>query len=392
MVRFVVQITIAILIAIASTPLAATAAETVFGPGALAVVPTCCAAFWLSVSSANRSQRIGWFVFASVVAGLLPTSPWWAVLMHDGSVVVQDFVANGSFLYRLVEAIAFCSMFVLPLISSCLIGWFVAKRVRNRIALKDSDGDGQPAMSFTLRGLLTVMVIIAGLTTWLSSRVSQWEQREQKKQEVFVDFFKRSFASGEVELLQEPHLSLKSGHGGHYLVTAPIRKNGEEVWGRWKYWADHPSFLYTFGYAEAPNEDELSVPVDEHLPRYSAVVDGAPVLTTLLKIIKAEMIEDATPTRGAIIEIIAKTEQAQQCELIMNSSTTKTIPKMKIAPESGRVSWKVQLKKNYRGSQIEYEVISRVNPIYRAKKAGGVITLRESETTTTEGQSAGSND
>jgi|GEM_PF-4767423 len=381
MYRRFVQIPVAILVAIASAPLALLAARTVFSGGALTIVPTCCAAFWLSISSGDRSRRVGWFVFASVVTFLLPTCPWWSTLMHDGSVAVQGFVFNVRFLYQLVEMIAVCAMFVLPWISSCLLGWFAAKLVRSRLASSNIVDNSRSAKSFTLRGLLIAMVVVAGLTTWLSSQVSQWQLQEQKKQQVFMDFFKRSFTSGKVEFLQEPQMLAKSGHGTHYRITAPIRKNGEEQWAMWTYWCEHPSFLYMFGYAEAPTEDALTTPIPEHLPQYSAVIDGEPMLNTFLKIVEAEVIESPTSTSGAIIEIIAETDQRQECDLDIHSfNAIKTVPKMKIAPESGIVSWEVELNKKYRGSKIDFEVKSRVNRIYRAKKTAGLIALPETAT------------
>lgn len=305
-------------------------------------------------------------------------------MMHDGSVAVQDFVFDVRFLYQMVEAVAQCSMFVLPLFSSCLLGWLGAKLVRSRLASNDASPDSRPAMKFTLRGLLIAMVVIAGLTTWLSSHVSQWQLREQQKHAAFIDFFKGSFTSGQVELLQEPQLIGKSGHGDHYRITAPIGRDGKESWAIWTYWADG-SFIHTFGYAEASTEDALAIPINEYLPGYSAVIDGVPDDKTYLKIVEAEVIEAPTENRGAIIEVVAETEFGRECDLsIQPFNAVKTVPKMQMAVESEIVSWEVELARTYRGAKIEFEVSSRVNPIYRATKTSGEIALREATTIAAE--------
>ncbi|WP_430284930.1 hypothetical protein, partial [Salmonella enterica] len=80
-----------------------------------------------------------------------------------------------------------------------------------------------------------------------SSTIRQWNEHEQTNQQKFVQRFKRSFTTGNVKLLAEPrifedHTVLKASQNSlrisEYRVSAPISKNGKELWAIWTYACD----------------------------------------------------------------------------------------------------------------------------------------------------------
>jgi hypothetical protein len=107
---------IAVVIVVASLPLARIAETSGFGLDAYLLIPTCCVAYWLSLTSIDRGARIGWFIFASVVAFLLRAFPAWEWLLLDKILrVVQDYLRQSlpSF-YSFSEVVAVVAVIVLP--------------------------------------------------------------------------------------------------------------------------------------------------------------------------------------------------------------------------------------------------------------------------------------
>jgi hypothetical protein len=181
---------------------------------------------------------------------------------------------------------------------------------------------------------------------------------------------------GEPKIVGERPWQLR-GHVS-YRVSAPIRKNGQNRWAVWTYWVgeDEPGFVGNFGYAEAGTEAGLpAYPLAEYLNEPTNVfslTDGEPKQT-----IKVELVKAPTSARyGSTISLIAKTDRWMKCEVEIEPFYARNdIPVTKIAPESGIVSFDIPLDPKFRGSKIEYRIVCRISPNYRANSVGGTISL-----------------
>ena len=382
----IVRIAIAVVVMAASLPLARIAEANGFGLDAYLLVPTCCVGYWLSLTSIARGARIGWFVFASVVASFLPAFPAWEWLLLDKIMSVVLDHAREAFLayYDHTEAVAVVAILVVPWGFGCFVGWVTARLARRVLDRSEGDGHSSTTFNFTLRGLLMSMIVIGGLTAWLSNTVTSCHSRNNVHQQMFLTQFKGSFTTGKVELLGEPQIVGEKSwqYRGlvYYRVSAPIMKNGRKLWAVWTYFSSegYPCGVSSFGYVEDRNEAGLPPhPYPERLNEWTKVVsltDGEPKQT-----VKAEVIKAPTSARpGSTIEFTAKTDPGMQCELeIIPISARSDIPTTKFAPESGIVAWEVRLDPKFQGSMIEYKLLCRTNSIFRANILTGVISLGE---------------
>ena len=388
------RVAFAIAVIVASLPLSLLVMERGFGLAASLIVPTSCLGFWFSLESPRRAQRIDWFTFSSVCVLLLPACPWWQWAVEAVLRRVQDLLRGSqpTFLYSGAETVALLVLIVLPWSFACVSGWFAAKVTRKLFGASTNDEESRSRFEyrFTLRGMLLSIMVCAVLTAWLSSTIRQWHERQETNQELFLREFKRSFATGNVTLLAEPVIvkdhtivksrQIRSSGISEYRVSAPIKKNGHELWAVWTYLCDErwPGTVSKFGYAEASTRDALPpfpFPVTEHLrePTYG-MINGEPPLVT-----QAEIIDPpSTAKAGDTITIFAKTDRYLECNLVIRPfQAVTTPPPQTIAPQSGLVRWDVQLNPNYRGSQIEYEFQARTNMLYRAKTVSATVALRK---------------
>ena len=286
MLNRVSRILFVICVIAASIPLANWALQIGFGGGALLLVPTCCLGFGLSLVATRRINRIGWFAFASTCTFLLPFSPMCETGLHGVLHWGQDLLFNIRPLYRLAEVIAVFAMPILPWAFACFVGFYIAK-VARKLFCKDATDQAKSQLRFTIGGLMFSVMILAGLTAWLSSNVRKWQLADKANTEIFISKFKGSFDSGEVELLGEPHVEKSwDGHIGRFRVTAPIRKmdgaTQNDLWAVWTYWCDenYPDTISNFGYAEAKSAHALPPFLAAqylHQPM-KGILDGAPPL------------------------------------------------------------------------------------------------------------------
>ena len=169
---------LAVVVLIASLPLATQAMRFGFGTGAALMVPTCCLGFSLSATARQRGSRIGWFVFASVITFLLPAVRWSGGLIHSSLHWIDDIVRQRvASLYDVVEMVGMLAEVILPWFGNVLLGWLAARIARKAIvSTEEKEGRDHTALGFTLRGMMMGMVICCGLTAWLANTVRQWQR------------------------------------------------------------------------------------------------------------------------------------------------------------------------------------------------------------------------
>lgn len=372
------RIAIAALVLFASLPLARIAQTSGFALDAYLLVPTSCVGYWLGLTSKNRSARIGWFIFASVVAFLLAAFPFWEWLLLDKILIeVQDYLrAELPEYYGFSETVGVFSMIILPWIASCFMGSGAARLARR--FLGQELHQRETTFNFTLRGLLVAMVAIGGLTAWLGNHVVAWNSGNDLHQQQFTAFFEESFTTGKVKLLSEPIVvqekSWQNRERVYYRVSAPIKKDGKETWAMWTYLCAeaNPSAICNFGYDEARTESALQYPMPQYVNKYSSVVNGEPKTESWVKMVEAQ----TTAKRGSTLKFAANIGKWMEGKLeIKPSFAIVGVPTTKTAEESGIVSWEVPLAPKYRGSKIKYKIISRANNAYRGTSADGTISL-----------------
>lgn len=385
----IARIVVAIAIFVASFPLSLLAMERGFGLAAALTVPTCCLGFWLSIASTRRAKRIGWFAFSSTCVALLPICPWWQRQIEGALRGVQNIIRGSqpTWLYSACETLALLVLILLPWAVGCVFGMLSARLVKKLIPSSIDNEVCSSEYQFTLRGMLTSIMVLAFLTAWLSGTVRQWQTRETTNQATFLEQFKRSFTSGDVTLLANPeivedHTIVKRSQNAsgisEYRLTAPITKQGRELWAVWTFLCDeaYPGTVSKFGYAEAPTQIGLPpppFPLTEYLrePIYK-MVDGEPHMPTIARILNAPTVSKA----GDTITIVAETDRFLECTLIISPfHAVRMPPTTIIAPENGVVRWIINLDPAYNGTYIEYEFQARTNPLYRAKMANGTVTL-----------------
>lgn len=384
---------LAVIVVVASLPLALLGMERGFGLAATLTIPTCCLGLYFSLASPRRTYRIGWFAFSTVCVALLPLCPWWQRQIEAVLNWVQGFLRSNqpTFLYSAAETVALLCLILIPWGAGCALGWLAAILAR-KLLPEAIEHEARPAeYRFTLRGMLVSITICAALTAWLSGTIRQWHSQEQTNQEMLLRRFTASFTSGNVTLLAEPELSedhtiIKASQNSsgisEYRIVAPIRKQGRELWAVWTFLCNesYPGTVSKFGYAEAPTESALPpapFPAALYLrePNYT-LIDGEPQMRMQATIINAPTVAKA----GDTITIVAKTDRSLQCVLVIRPFQAVAIPPPKIwAPRSGIVRWDVKLNPAYVGSKIEYEFQARTNMWYRAKTAGGAIMLQQSD-------------
>lgn len=337
---------------------------------------------------------MGWFTFSSVLTFLLPMGPWWQRLIEFVLRWVQDIISTSqpTFWYSFAETLSLIALMILPWSVGCLLGLLAAQYAKRFVKNSETEeNECRASFRLTLRGIFFAVMVSAVLTSWLSTTVRNWHMREVTHQAHFAELFKSSFSTGTVELLAEPtiiedHTLLKRSQNSsgisQYRVTAPISKNGNELWAVWTYLCNDnfSGTVFKFGYAEAGSPTELPpppFPVTEYLVYPTVMLrDGEPLLTSQASVVAAPTVAKS----GDTISIVAKTDAGMVCDLVIRPIQALTLPPAQIrAPQNGIVSWTVTIDPAYVGTQLGYEFQSRTNMLYRAKVVSGIVTLKQSD-------------
>jgi hypothetical protein len=195
--------------------------------------------------------------------------------------------------------------------------------------------------------------------------------------------FKDSFTSGNVVLLARPEItevitSFIQGTGIHeYRIVAPIQKDNQRLWAVWTYTCHESSkdTVFRYGYAEASTHGQLSpLPLTEYLSEPIAeIIDGEPQLRWP----KAVILEAPKSIKAdETITVIANARWGTQCQLVVHPFHAVSSPApIQNASQSGPVRWQWKLDPKFKGSQIQFEILARIAPLYRATSVSGSIDI-----------------
>jgi hypothetical protein len=414
--RAVFQSVVSILVILASVPIAQFAVRSGFTLASALIVPTVMLGIWLSISSRRRTNRIGWFAFVMATAVWMPTCPWWKSQIENSLVRIQQVVSSSA--YSGMELAAVIALFLLPWGVACASGTFAAFLAKKLLAARAVVDREQadticwrgpfwwaltpPAVTppavevpqqdhsdfrFTLREMLLALAAFGALTAWLSSPVHQWKSQQANNQSHFLTLFKDSFTSGNVVLLARPEITevitsfLQGGinpTGIHeYRIVAPIQKDNQRLWAVWTYTYDerYKDTVSKYGYAEASTHGQLPpLPLTEYLSEPIAeIIDGEPQLRWP----KALILEAPKSIKAdETITVIANARWGTQCQLVVHPFHAVSSPApIQNAPQSGPVRWQWKLDPKFKGSQIQFEILARIAPLYRATSVFGSIEI-----------------
>ena len=353
------SLSVAIVVASVSLPLAAVSANSFFGIGSALVVPTIAVGLWGTLSSRHRDTRAWWFGF-TVAAGLcLPLCPGNARIFSDFAAYVQQQTQRGksSLSVNIIELGCLLATVFVPALCASLAG-IVAGKLARGVARRDARGQAADVTDnihwqFSLRELLLSLAALGLLLAFNGHYISDRAAWERQNQRAFLARFQESFRSGEVELLAEPAiaerqgatitaLSFKPPGMNEYRIVAPIERDGLRRWAVWAYATNEEDqeLIYQYAYAEAEDEEllpKVPAPLKRYIDATWDMVDGVPSTAGA----SATVIAVAPPkSTGEPLAITARAPAGTVCELMVFPRTNATARLAPQAPNNnGLVSW-----------------------------------------------------
>jgi hypothetical protein len=274
-----------------------------------------------------------------------------------------------------IEPTLIISVVIIPLILACVlglgVGWCVQRLART--AKKDTnERQRYGLLRFSVREMLVAFSAICLLAAWTASQTREWLSVQKVNQAAFLNRFKSSFSSGEVELMAEPLVeelqrarmreygptTFRPRETNEYRITAPIQTKDKTLWAVWAYTCNEGAddFIYQFGYAESQDRERLPnfpFPAKRYVEGTWNLVDGIPATAGA----SASVTSITSPvTAQQPIVLTASAPAGSVCELhLFPKDSLPTLPP-KTADKSGRVTWQWNVAPEMAGCRISYEL------------------------------------
>lgn len=196
-----------------------------------------------------------------------------------------------------------------------------------------------------------LLVLLAGWLFWSAFEATQ------ARRAAFVNRFRESFRSGWVKLGGEPRIeepgALRSGFApgvNLYRITAPIERDGKQLWGVWSYACNdrYQDAIFQFGYAEAATEQQLGrrpLPPKRYIDWATEMVDGIPSTAGGSATIVSSITSVAP---GGSVTLVASAPAGTTCEFVTYPPDAAATPLPVQTPdENGIVRWTFALNPKY---------------------------------------------
>lgn len=382
--RKILRLLLAMAIGVASLPLSLYSVDSHFGLGSVLIVPALAMGVWLLLTACEES-RAWWFGFVISIGMFLPLCSWVERCLHSVAVYLQHLSQRGvlSPSQRVIEPTLIIMVLLCPLFAACLLGIGVGGFMRRlaRSASRDETTESSDGghWRFSVREMLIAVAAICLLAAWIGGQTRYWQGADERSQIAFLNRFKASFVSGEVELLAEPRIEEQqrtSTRGprfmsfrlpsvnefrmpgvNDYRIVAPIKTKDKELWAVWAYRCNGEAndFVYMFADAQASDEELLPTslfPAMRYIEGTWDMVDGVPATAGP----SATVISVTSPARvDQPIVLTASAPPGTVCELqLFPSDSLPSLPRER--PDTkGNVtwSWNVQPNRHY---TISYEL------------------------------------
>lgn len=285
-------------VAIGAIPVAVLSADSALGLASMIVVPTFFIAITFTLISRKPDRRLWWFAFScSTAAWMLFLSQLFESAVNGMALYLQDLSQSGaiSFSQRIVEPMSLALIFLGPPIGAVLTGVGIARWSVLRFHSSPPPSERPRQWHFSAREMLIAVTAMSLMLALVFGRTRARHASEAVTKNAFLERFETSFETKSVALMQQPVIS-----GGHralipesgfmsfnppgvneYRVTAPIVKDGAEIWAVWSYTCNgkHDDMVYQFAYSEAATENQLPshpFPVKAYVNATWTLADGIP--------------------------------------------------------------------------------------------------------------------
>jgi hypothetical protein len=229
---------------------------------------------------------------------------------------------------------------------------------------------------FSLRELMVTIAVFGFVLGWNMEWIRRRQDVRQANQLAFLERFKTSFTSGEVQLLRDPelegaHRSATSESGyrvfhtpgiSEYRITAPIREAGKDKWALWSYTCGPDNSMggehvFQFGYAEAARKSQvpaMPLPLKRYVQYSPRMIDGFPSTAGPAATVIS------SPASLAVdqpLVIKASAPAGTTCRLVLLPADAAATPLVDQKPDAKRaVEWSVMIQPGYAGGSIRVEV------------------------------------
>jgi hypothetical protein len=296
--RILIVTLFAVIVAIASLPVAFVAADSVFGMASTLVVPLLFVAIALTLTARDLTRRLWWFVFSCSTAIWMVLLSWLLErAVHTTALYLQDLTQQGtiSLSQRVIEPTSLALIFLGPPLGAVITGIVSARwLVKNCRTIRHRD-ELVRQWRFSMREMLVAVFAISLLLAFVFGRTQAHRASESRARNTFLARFESSFAGTAVQLADAPvitgghrnlipesgYVSFMAPGQNEYRVTAPVFRNNTRLWAVWSYTCngDHNDMIYRFAHAEAPTEGQLPshpFPAKAYVNATWKMIDGVP--------------------------------------------------------------------------------------------------------------------
>jgi hypothetical protein len=269
---------------------------------------------------------------------------------------------------------------VVPVLTTGVMGIGVATFTRNFhrrvLPSRNSTSTFAPTWRFSLRELMVTIAVFGLVLGWNMEWVRRGQAARRANQLAFLERFKASFNSGQVELLAEPsmeglHRSVKAETGyrvfqtpgiSEYRITAPIREAGQRKWAVWCYTCSQDQdareeYVFQFAYAEATYEAHLPAfpfPPKRYIQYSTDLIDGLPATAGPVATIVSSPLS-ASVDQPLVIKATAPA--GTTCRLVVGPFDALLSPVAEQTPDAkGAVKWSVSIAPKYAGGNLAVAV------------------------------------
>jgi hypothetical protein len=365
---------------VAAGALAFFSLNSLLGLAGVGLLPAAAIGAWLAIATVDSQKRTWWLGWAATFGAAIPTCPFW-----NGAIPAAAWWLSQRLTSIPWDYLEFASLLLSPVLPVLVVGSLgIAVGAFTRYVFRTSVARHDPAPSnelkwrFSLRQLMVTIAVFGLVLGWNMEWMRRGQSARRENQLAFLQRFKTSFSSGQMELLAEPtleglHRSVKAETGyrvfqtpgiSEYRISAPIREAGQEKWAVWSYTCgpDNVSpgggeFVFQFAYAEAADEAQLPkfpFPPKRYIQYSSDIIDGLPstagpiatiVSSPLSASVDQPVVVKATAPRGTTCRLVVWPAEAVVAPVPDQTPNTK-----------GTVEWSVMIRPQYAGGSIGIEV------------------------------------
>jgi hypothetical protein len=375
----------AIAIGVTLLPLSLYSTDSHFGLGSVLILPVLGMSVWLLVT-AREESRAWWFGLVICVGIFLPLCPWVERCLHSIAIYLQKLSHRGipELSQSVIETTLGVMVFLGPLTIACLLGVTVGgfmQRIARRGADAHPTGLGHMRYwRFSIREMLIAIAAMCILAGWFASQRRNWQDAKEDSQIAFLNRFKESFVSGEVELLAEPRIVKQdrtSGRGlrflsfrvpsvnefqqpgvNEYRIVAPIKAKDKTAWAVWAYQCNERAndLIYRFAYAAASEPELLPrslYPAMRYIEGTWNMVDGDPATAGP----SATVVSVTSPARvDQPIVLTASAPPGTTCDLDLFPRDLLPTFSPQRPDQKGIIRWSWNVPSSLAGYHISYVV------------------------------------